>query len=553
MAWNVSTSNSPENNDTKYTMSPKENPAALRTEAAGAPAGTPETPGAGAPLEIEGINNPASPGGPIAADIRLGEGTAPKEAEIQTDTAAEEDTLRAASPKEAAASECPVNAVPLEKEPADHPIQSTVKEEKEAAPQPAKQKLRKTSLRRPSRLRMLAAGFMAGVIFTVGIGAVSMAGYASLIRDNPPAYQESAPGRRNGGPADRGSAFSGNQSSSPVWYGEDSLSLPASESDSAGITTAEGSSPLATQAAGSSSDPSIPDVVESVSPSVVGITSRLANGTSTGSGIIFSEDGYIVTNAHVIEGALSVQVSLSNGSGYSAQIVGSDTKSDLAVLKIDASGLPAAVFGDSDQLRVGETAIAIGNPLSLELAGTVTVGVISALNREVEIDGRYMTLLQTDAAINPGNSGGALLNRRGEVIGINSVKMASSQIEGLGFAIPSNDAVPIIRELMQNGYVSGRAALGITGSEVSPSMAFYYGIPQGILVRYVSQGSGADLAGLEAGDIITAIDGVEITSQAELSRQLDNYAAGDRAELTVYQIAKGQTKTLTIVLSEAVS
>ncbi len=399
------------------------------------------------------------------------------------------------------------------------------------------------------RLKTLLAGFMAGVLFTVGVGAASILGYTRLdsqkvrsVRDAGPRWQENA----------------------PAWYGdaEAGISLPGQDSaaiaNTAGGTgtadlTSSGSSLPAAQAAVSGTKLSAADVAETVGPSVVGISSQLSNGTSSGSGIIFSSDGYIVTNAHVISGGTNIQVTTSDGKIYNASVIGSDAKSDLAVLKIDASGLAAATFGDSDSLRAGDTAIAIGNPLGLDLAGTVTAGVISALNREVEVDGRYMTLLQTDAAINPGNSGGALANSYGQVIGINSVKIASSETEGLGFAIPSNAAVPIIRELMSKGYVAGRASIGISGDEISSRMASYYGVPQGFLVRYVAPGSGAEAGGLKAGDIITAFNGVSITTQAQLNRQLDQCKAGDTAEISVYRTTTGQNGSLSIVLSEAVS
>ena len=221
----------------------------------------------------------------------------------------------------------------------------------------------------------------------------------------------------------------------------------------------------------------------------------------SGSGIIISEDGYIVTNEHVIAEATEITVILNTGDEYNATLIGSDSKSDLAVLKINASGLTAAVLGDSSQVEVGDLAVAIGNPLGQELAGTVTAGVISALNRKMTVDNRSYTLLQTDAAINPGNSGGALVNQYGEVIGINSIKMSVTGVEGIGFAIAISAAKPIIDDLMSEGYVSGRSIIGVTITESR----------NGLTVYSVSEGSGAEKAGIKEGDLIVKADGKVVT------------------------------------------
>ena len=217
----------------------------------------------------------------------------------------------------------------------------------------------------------------------------------------------------------------------------------------------------------------------------------------SGSGIIISEDGYIVTNQHVIAEASEITVVLNTGNEYTATLVGADSKSDLAVLKIDAQGLTAAVLGDSSQVEVGDLAVAIGNPLGQELAGTVTAGVISAVNRKMTVDNRSYNLLQTDAAINPGNSGGALVNQYGEVIGINSIKMSETGVEGIGFAIAISEAKPIIDDLMNEGYVSGRSLIGVTITESK----------NGLTVYSVSEGSGAEKAGIKQGDLIVKADG----------------------------------------------
>lgn len=286
-------------------------------------------------------------------------------------------------------------------------------------------------------------------------------------------------------------------------------------------------------------------IAEEVSPAVVGITNIAGRDFfqnpvgSTGSGVIIDgQKGYIVTNYHVVEGAARLEVTLSGGESYQAQLVGGDSQSDLAVLKIDAEDLPQATLGDSDQLRVGEMAVAIGNPLGEEFAGSVTYGVISALNRKITVEARpgeelTLNVIQTDAAINPGNSGGALVNSRGEVIGINSVKIQRTDVEGMGFAIPINDAKPIIQQLIEQGYVS-RPFLGIYNfQEITPQMAQWYKLPVGIYVGGVVPGGPAEKAGMKAEDIITALDGKEISSTADLQELLSQKQVGDVVSVTV--------------------
>lgn len=260
----------------------------------------------------------------------------------------------------------------------------------------------------------------------------------------------------------------------------------------------------------------------------------------SGSGFIIREDGYIVTNQHVIEGATEISVILNTGDEYTATLVGADSKSDLAVLKIDATGLPAATLGDSSNVVVGEMAVAIGNPLGQELAGTVTAGVISATNRTMSVDGKVYNLLQTDAAINPGNSGGALVNSRGQVIGINTIKLSSDDVEGLGFAIAISEAKPIIDDLMNNGYVSGRPLVGITVQETR----------NGLSVYSVSPDSGAAKAGIQQGDLIVKADGQAITTSAALNEIRDKKSPGDTLTLTV--IRGGELQDIPVVLTEEV-
>ncbi len=243
----------------------------------------------------------------------------------------------------------------------------------------------------------------------------------------------------------------------------------------------------------------------------------------SGSGFIISDSGYIVTNQHVIADATEITVILNTGDEYAATLVGADEKSDLAVLKIDAAGLTPATLGDSSQVEVGELAVAIGNPLGQELAGSVTAGVISAVNRKMTVDNRTYNLLQTDAAINPGNSGGALVNKYGEVIGINSIKMSQSGVEGIGFAIAISEAKPIIDDLMNEGYVSGRTLIGITATESR----------NGLTVYSVSAGSGAEKAGIKQGDLIVKADGQVVTTVDQLNTIKETKKPGEYITLTV--------------------
>ncbi len=258
----------------------------------------------------------------------------------------------------------------------------------------------------------------------------------------------------------------------------------------------------------------------------------------SGSGIIISTDGYVVTNQHVIEDAAEISVILNTGEEYVATLVGADAKSDLAVLKIDATDLVAATFGDSEAVQVGELAVAIGNPLGQEFAGSVTVGVISALNRTMTVDETQYNLIQTDAAINPGNSGGALVNQYGEVIGINSVKISSTGVEGIGFAISSSEAVPIIESLKNNGYVAGRPIVGIMGYEEG----------HGIAVDSVEKDSGAEKAGIMAGDLIVKAEGTVVKTIDELNAIRDTKKAGEILKLTI--IRDGDMIDVDVVLGE---
>lgn len=272
---------------------------------------------------------------------------------------------------------------------------------------------------------------------------------------------------------------------------------------------------------------------------------------SEGSGIIMSEDGYIITNAHVVEGATSLKVMTSDGETYEAQLIGSDTVTDLAVVKIDATGLTAAEFGSSEDLRVADKVMAIGNPGGHELSSSVTIGYVSALNRAISNNttGYTMEYIQTDAAINPGNSGGALINEYGQVVGINSAKISATGYEGLGFAIPIDTAQPIVSDLIQYGYVKDRAVLGISGQFIDSMTGRFYGLPQG---EYVAQlnSSEAQASGLQVGDVITAIDGQQLDSESTLRSAILSKKPGDTVTLQVYRSSTQQSATVELKLSE---
>ncbi len=299
------------------------------------------------------------------------------------------------------------------------------------------------------------------------------------------------------------------------------------------------------------------EVAAKVTPQVVGIVASTGEGwyasQDQGSGIIFSEDGYIITNHHVIDGSTGVKVVLADGKDttYDAKIIGSDSKTDLAVLKVDATGLDAADIGSSAELKVGETVLAIGNPYGLQFASSVTAGIVSALERNVTIENSQMTLIQTDAAINPGNSGGALVNLYGQVVGINSSKISDTAAEGLGFSIPIDDALPIIQELISKGYISGRPMIGIQGQDVSNQMALMYNIPVGVYVSYIDETSDAYKQGLRSYDIITEFNGEQVTSFAELDAAKSKCKAGDTVEIRYYRYETGKYSTIKITLSES--
>ena len=292
--------------------------------------------------------------------------------------------------------------------------------------------------------------------------------------------------------------------------------------------------------------------------SVVSIRTSATSGTnffgqavetaSAGSGFVLTANGYIVTNYHVVKDADTVTVTMYNGDEYNALYVGGDEDYDIAVIKVEATGLPAVTLGDSSTLNVGDHVLAIGNPLG-ELTFSMSGGMVSSVNRTINVDGTPFNMIQTDASINPGNSGGPLMNSYGEVVGIVSAKYSSysdESVEGLGFAIPINDVVAMIEDIMTNGYVTNKPYLGITGGTMTEQMAaqYRYDISEGVFVYSVEEGSAAEKAGLQMGDVITKVDDTDISTMEDLTAVKKQYSAGDTVTFTVYR--QGETITLSL-------
>ena len=292
------------------------------------------------------------------------------------------------------------------------------------------------------------------------------------------------------------------------------------------------------------------DIYEQNLPSVASITASLPNGTSTGTGVVLTSDGFLVTNAHVVEGSQAVTVQLTNDQEYSAQIVGKDDVTDLAVLYIEAQDLTPAQFGDSSTLRVGDTVVAIGDPLGVEFRGTFTNGIISGIDRDVDVGGRTMTLIQTNAALNAGNSGGPLINCYGQVIGINTMKISTftstSGVEGIGFAIPSATVKTVVDQIIAQGYVSGRPTLGIVGETLSSFYQHYYRMPAGLYITQVLPESDACIKGIEEGDLLLYVNDNSITSMEDLKSVILNCQVGQTVQAVIYRGGKQYQLELTL-------
>lgn len=306
----------------------------------------------------------------------------------------------------------------------------------------------------------------------------------------------------------------------------------------------------------SKSASSISDIAAKAGVSVVSIitenleTNPFTGGqvvSGAGSGVIMSEDGYIITNNHVVEGAQTVSVSLSDGTQYPATIIGTDATSDIAVIKIDMTGLSAATFSDSSQISVGDFCMAIGNPMGV-LSGTVTDGIISALDREITVQGNAMTLLQMSAAVSPGNSGGGLFNDNGDLIGIVNAKSSGDSSEGLGFAIPANTALEVATALIENGHVVGRPSIGISVVEVTDSRSVEGYSAPGVYVAEVSSGGAGEKAGLQKGDRIISVDGESVSETLDISKVLSQRSAGDTISVEISR--NGEVLTVSVVLQD---
>lgn len=298
---------------------------------------------------------------------------------------------------------------------------------------------------------------------------------------------------------------------------------------------------------------SFQDIYKKVSPSVVFIRAATGQGIAQGTGVVMSADGYIITNAHVIEGSFRADVVLEDGGQYEALLVGSDAATDLAVLKIDAQGLTPAEFGDSDQMEVGDVVVAIGNPMGEELRGTMTDGILSAINRDMEVEGRQMTLLQTTAALNTGNSGGALINDMGQVIGITNMKLMAynSTVEGLGFAIPSRTAKTVVDDLIGYGVVKGRPMLGITVRPLTAEERTGRSLDHGLWVEQVEEKSDAWTQGIRTGDVLLSANGVELSVNDDLLELKNALAVGETIQFCLWR--EGETLDITVELVEQYS
>ena len=305
--------------------------------------------------------------------------------------------------------------------------------------------------------------------------------------------------------------------------------------------------------------PSITDVVDQVNPAVVSIVVGTVQydwfmhpvpSEQAGSGVIIDTEGHIVTNNHVVQDATSITVSLTDGRSFDATIVGTDPSSDLAVIKIDGDNLPTALFGNSSALRVGDWVVAIGNALALEGGPTVTVGVVSAMGRTIEVDSEttLYDLIQTDAAINPGNSGGPLINLQSKVIGINTAKISSVEVSGVGFAISTDSALPVIDELITKGYVS-RPYLGVSLVTVTPAIVRSYAlnVDKGALIDYMNPGTPASNAGLRPGDVITVFDDIEIGTADDVILAIRNHRVGDTVQIKYYRGSSLQIASVTLI------
>ena len=405
-------------------------------------------------------------------------------------------------------------------------------------PQKPPQK-RKKRRRKPPELRTLLLALIILVVAAMVCGAILLGHYTG---GSPTGKQ------KDSGFSDRSDAAGGDD----AWnYAsedkEKQETLPAYTGDRTGVT-------LTLNSTIGKKTLSYQELYQQCLPTTVSIAVENRDGSGSGSGVVLTQDGYIITCAHVIDDQASAEVTTNDGKTYPAQLVGSDAQTDLALLKIDATGLTPAQFGKTEELQVGEEALAIGDPLGATFHGTLTNGILSGINRDVTLNGYSMTLLQTTAALNSGNSGGPLMNLYGQVIGISSAKIVSEQYEGMGFAIPITGAKSIIDDLLAGGYVQGRVRFGIKGTAITQMQAAMYDVPQGFMISEIDEDSCFSGTDVQAYDIITAIDDTETKSLEELANALLNYKPGDTAEIYLFRPNEsgvgGEEFTVTVTLLE---
>ena len=412
-------------------------------------------------------------------------------------------------------------------------------------PEPWQQPYYETGSTRPPKRRSGAVMLLVAAVVLIG-GIVSCLGFFNIH-----ILKTDADNNEN---ADASVGFSQNQDSvqdDTVQSDAQATVDPASLSD---VTLELNATPQSVENIPQEGGLSLQAIYEKAIDSVVSICCTKDGGTSTGTGVVLSSGGYLITNHHVIEGAHAIQVLFSDNRMLDATCIGSDAVSDLAVLHVESdTALTAAEFGNSGALRVGDAVVAIGDPLGIELRGTMTNGIVSAINRDITSGGRTMTLIQTNAALNSGNSGGPLLNCYGQVIGINTMKigdyMSSAGVEGLGFAIPSTTVKEIVDQLIAQGYVSGRPSLGITGQTVSGFEQLYYRLPQGIYITQVDEASDAAAKGISPGDILLQMGNTRITDTDTLQSALYAQEAGDVVSVVIYR--SGRQYSLEITLGQS--
>ena len=386
----------------------------------------------------------------------------------------------------------------------------------------------------PKTRRGLLAVFLVAVIFFAGV-------FTAVSLLNIRLFQEQKD------PEDGSFRFSNEETTAPAET--QGASVPVNDDAQLQLHSAPEAVENVPQAGGLS----LQEIYQKNISSVVSISCATRTGGSTGSGVVLTEDGYVVTNSHVVEGATEIEVLFQDETTHTAVLVGADTVSDLAVLYVQTQGLTPAEFGNDTTLRVGDSVVAIGDPLGIELRGTMTNGIVSAINRNITAGGRKMNLIQTNAALNAGNSGGPLINCYGQVIGINTMKigdnMSAAGVEGLGFAIPSTTVKEIVDQLMAQGYVAGRPRLGISGQTLSDFERHYYRLPAGVYITAVEPESDAEKVGITAGDVLVGIDDTAVESMEQLQQAIYNKNAGDTVQLTIYR--SGKQYRLEVTLGQA--